>query len=103
MEQLPAQLPDQPQQSGMGWIARMGWGMVGAVAPTVFNLLQVVRVAPSQELPSFSVAFILVYLGVVVLYAAVAGSFSVALHPTNPWNAVYIGATAPTLLAQAGV
>jgi hypothetical protein len=79
----------------MKWWARLWWGVLGASAPIIFNFYRVVSGRSEESLPSLTPE----YFGVAVAYVLVSGFLAVALNSSNPFNAMYVGATAPVIVS----
>jgi len=70
------------------------WGCFGSILPEIVRFFLIV--AHGQSLPSLNW---LLYGGLLLIYVACAGLFSVAWKPENEFKAVWVGAPLPALVA----
>ena len=75
-------------------IVCFGWGCFGSVLPEIVRFF--LLVAHGQSLPNLNW---LLYGGLLLIYAACAGLFSVAWKPENEFKAVWVRASLPALVA----
>lgn len=72
---------------------RFWWGLFGSVLPEIIRLKNLV--SSGQELPEFTWPFIFISL----IYIVAAGLFVVAWQAENPFKAMWVGASVPTLVS----
>lgn len=72
---------------------RFWWGLFGSVLPEIIRLKNLV--SSGQALPEFTWPFIFISLA----YIIAAGLFVVAWQAENPFKAVWVGASFPTLVS----
>lgn len=77
----------------MGAQQRFWWGLFGSVLPEIIRLKNLV--SSGQELPEFTWPFIFISL----IYIVAAGLFVVAWQAENPFKAMWVGASVPTLVS----
>ncbi len=70
------------------------WGSFGAVVPEVLRFFKLA--AAGQPLPNLQWP---IYGLLLVLFVLVAGAFTIAWKAENPFKAIWVGASVPTLVA----
>jgi len=80
-----------PEQEALSPRAQVLWGAVGSMAPYAAKAIQVVGFRTDYPFPSFSLAFIVVFL----IMVAIGALWSRAVESHNKWLAMYHAATFP--------
>lgn len=71
------------------------WGCTGAAIPEVVRMWKIVS-SGGQGLPDFS----LLYFSISIVYVVFAGLFTIAWNPENPYKAIWVGVSFPTLISS---
>lgn len=76
---------------------RFWYGCFGSVLPEVIRIYQ--AITHQQNLPALNWKYVIFYAVVSLVFMAFAGIFTIAWEPENPFKAVWVGASFPTLVS----